>query len=41
MKNKDNTWKEHTEGAREAMSRIIINQEDERQLDTIRVRAIE
>ena len=37
MKNKDNTWKEQMEGAREAMSQIIIQQEDEKQLDTIRV----
>ena len=29
------------EGAREAMSQIIIQQEDERQLDTIRARVIE
>ena len=41
MKNKDNTWKEQMKGAREAMSQIIIHQEDERQLDTIRVGVIE
>ena len=41
MKNKDNTWKEQMEGAWEAMLRIIIQQESERQLDTIRVRVIE
>ena len=41
MKNKDNTQKEQTEGAWEAMSRIIVQQENKRQLDTIRVRVIE
>ena len=41
MKNEDNTWKEQTEGAREAMSQIIIQQKDARQLDTIRVSVIE
>ena len=40
MKNEDNTQKEQTEGAREAMSWIII-QQDKRQLDTIRARVIE
>ena len=40
-KHKDNIWKEQTEGAWEAMSRIIIRQENERQLDTIRARVIE
>ena len=38
---KTNTWKEQMEGAWEAMSRIIIQQESETQLDTIRVRVIE
>ena len=41
MKNKDNMRKEQMEGAWEAMSQIIIQQEDMRQLDTIRVRVIE
>ena len=41
MKNKDNTREEQMEGAWEAMSRIIVQQENERQLDTIRVRVIE
>ena len=41
MKNEDNARKEQTEGAWEAMSRIIIQQESERQLDTIRARVIE
>ena len=42
MKNEDNTQKEQMEGTWEAMSRIIVQQqEDERQLDTIRTRAIE
>ena len=40
-KNKDNTQKEQTEGTREATSRIIIQQEDERRLDKIRARVIE
>ena len=40
-KNKDNTRKEQTEGAWEAMSQIMIQQENERQLDTIRARVIE
>ena len=41
MTNEDNTRKEQMEGAWEAMSRIIVQQEDGRQLDTIRVRVIE
>ena len=41
MKNEDNTRKEQTEGAWEAMSRIIVQQENKRQLDTIRARVIE
>ena len=41
MKNEDNTQKEQTEGAWEAMSRIIIQQESKTQLDTIRARVIE
>ena len=41
MKNKDNTRKEQMEGKQEAMSQIIVQQEDERQLDTIRMRVIE
>ena len=41
MKNKDNTRKEQMEGAWEAMSWIIVQQEDRRQLDTIRVRVME
>ena len=41
MKNEDNTWKEQTEGAWEAMSQIIIQQENKRQLDTIRARVME
>ena len=41
MKNKDNTRKEQMEGAWGAMSRIIIQQENERQLDTIRARVME
>ena len=40
-KTEDNTWKEQMEGAWEAMSQIIIRQENERQLDTIRARVIE
>ena len=40
-KNEDNTQKEQMEGAREAMLQIIIQQEDERQLDTIRAKVIE
>ena len=39
--NEDNTWKEQMEGAWEAMSWIIIQQEGVRQLDTIRARVIE
>ena len=41
MKNEDNTRKEQTEGAWEAMSQIIVQQENKRQLDTIRARVIE
>ena len=41
MKNEDNIRKEQMEGAWEAMSWIIIQEESERQLDTIRVRVIE
>ena len=41
MKKEDNTRKEQMEGAWEAMSQIIVQQEDERQLDTIRARVIE
>ena len=41
MKNKDNIQKEQMEGTWEAMSWIIIQEEDTRQLDTIRMRAIE
>ena len=41
MKNEDNTWNEQMEGAWEAMPQIIVQQENERQLDTIRVRVIE
>ena len=41
MKNEDNTRKEQMEGAWEAMSWIIVQQENERQLDTIRKRVIE
>ena len=41
IKNEDNTWKEQTEGAWEAMSQIIIQQENKRQLDIIRVIIIE
>ena len=41
MKNEDNTQKPQMEGAWEAMPQIIIQQEDERQLDTIRVKVIE
>jgi hypothetical protein len=40
-KNKDNTRKEQVEGAWEAMLRIIVQQENERQLDTISARVIE
>ena len=40
-KNEDNIQKEQTEGAREAMLWIIIQQEDKRQLDTIRAKVIE
>ena len=36
MKNKD----KYSEGTREAMSRIIIQQEDKRQLETIRAKVL-
>ena len=41
MKNKDKYSEGTTEGAWEAMSQIIIQQESKRQLDTIRARVIE
>ena len=41
MKNKENYLEGTMEGAWEAMSWIIIQQENERQLDTIRVGVIE
>ena len=41
MKSEDNIRKEQMEGAWEAMSRIIIQQGNERQLDTIRARVME
>ena len=41
MKNEDKTQKEQMEGAWEAISQIIIQQENKRKIDTIRVRVIE